>query len=106
MLGMLRRARERREARERNCACNQTCDCHKPESGVSQPWAWFIILSPLILMVLLGLFGARPTPQVRTIHVGKQICEVVFVKTGETCEDRLLHHECKDEGYDKAVSCR
>ena len=32
-----------------------------------------------------------------------QVCEVVFVKTGEKCDEHLLHHECKDEGYDQAV---
>jgi hypothetical protein len=102
MLGMLRRARERREARERNCPCKQTCDCHRPEPGIPHPWGTLLLLSPFILIVILTLVNPPPAVK-RTIVVGKKVCEVVFVKTGQKCEDRLLHHECRDEGYDQAV---
>jgi len=102
MLGMLRRARQRREERERNCPCKQTCLCHRPEPGIPQPWGTLLLLSPLVTIVVMILVNP-PKPAKRTIHVGAKVCEVAFVKTGEQCEDRLLHHECKDEGYDKAV---
>jgi hypothetical protein len=102
MLGMLRRSRERREARERNCPCKGTCNCHKPEPDIHQGWAWFMIVTPIVAIVLIALFGKRPPSEVRTIHVGSKVCTVVFVKTGETCEHHLLHEECHDEGYDQA----
>jgi hypothetical protein len=103
MLGMLRRARERREAWEASCPCNQTCRCHKPEPGISSGWGTLLLLSPIILFAILALLGSPP-PQVRTIHVGSKICDVVFVKTGQRCNGH--GGQCEDEGYDKAVSCR
>ncbi len=102
MYGMLRRARERREARERACPCKQTCLCHRPEPGIPHPWGTLVLLSPFILIVILVLVNP-PKPEKRYIYVGAKRCEVVFVKTGQKCEDRLLHHECRDEGYDRAV---
>lgn len=103
MLGMLRRARERREERERNCPCNQTCLCHRPEAGIPQPWGTLLLLSPVVAIMGIALLGPYPPAPKRTIVVGQKVCDVVFVKTGQQCEDRLLHHECNDEGYDKAV---
>src|SRR5512135_2790448 len=103
MLGMLRRAREKREERERNCPCKQTCLCHQPEPGVSHGWGTLIVLSPILLLIIMAIFGPLPPPERRTIHVGNKVCDVVFVKTGETCEDRLLHHECRDVGFDQAI---
>lgn len=102
MLGMLRRARERREARERNCPCKGTCDCHKPDPDalpISHGWGTLILLSPILLMVLLAFVGPRPKPERRTIHVGSRVCDVVFVKTSETCDN---HGRCTDYGYDEA----
>ncbi len=53
-------------------------------------------------MVVLAIVNPPP-PVKRTIVVGQKVCEVVFVKTDEKCEQHLLHQECKDVGYDKAV---
>ncbi len=61
-----------------------------------------VLLSPFILIFVLALVNPPPREK-RTIVVGSEVCEVVFMKTGEKCEDRLLHHECKDVGYDQAV---
>jgi hypothetical protein len=110
MLGMLRRARERREERERNCPCKQTCLCHQPDPDAFPSWMpyWMqllIVLSPIWVMVLLVIVNP-PKPEKRHVRVGNKICEVIFMKTGEKCEDHLLHHECKDEGYDEAVCPR
>jgi hypothetical protein len=99
MLGMLRRARERREGRERNCPCKQTCLCHRPEPGIPEPWGTLILLSPILFFVLIALVGARPPAEKRTIHVGSQVCDVVFVKTSESCDN---HGRCVDYGYDEA----
>jgi hypothetical protein len=106
MFGLLRRARKRREARERNCPCKQTCLCHKPERGISEPWGTLILLSPFLLIAVIALLGPSPATPKRTVIVGAEVCEVVFVKTDEKCNDRLLHHECKDEGYDQAICPR
>jgi hypothetical protein len=97
MLGMLRRARERREERERNCPCKQTCDCHRPQSGPPMGW---ILLGMLALFVGLIIFGPKPTPVRRSIHVGAKICDVVFVTTGKHCNG---HGDCRSVRYDQAV---
>jgi hypothetical protein len=100
MLGMLRRARERREERERNCPCQQACPCHKPEPGV--PF-WTVPVFFVLFFGIIALCGPLPPAPKRYVRVGSKTCEVVFVKTGEEREDRLLHHESKDVGYDQAV---
>jgi hypothetical protein len=98
MLGMLRRARKRRQERERNCPCKQTCLCHRPEPGIP---AWIV---PVFFMVLFGgiaLVPPRGPPVKRTIHVGAQVCDVVFVVTDRKCDGH--GGECRDVGYDQAV---
>ena len=104
MLGMLRRARERREERERNCPCKQTCLCHRPEPGIPHWAGTLILLSPILLIVILAIVNP-PKPERRTIHVGGKVCDVLFVVTDQKCEHHLLHEECRDIGYDQAV-CR
>jgi hypothetical protein len=100
MLGMLRRARERREERERNCPCKQTCLCHKP--APDGPWPGILLLVLLLAFVIIAVVHPPP-PERRTIRVGQKVCDVVFVKTDEKCEQHLLHQECHDLGYDRAV---
>ena len=98
MLGMLRRARERREAWEASCPCNQTCRCHQPEKGISPGW----ILAGFGALILVLVFTAGPLPP-KQIVVGSQVCDVVFVKTGEEHVGLAGH---RDLGYEKAVNCR
>lgn len=73
MLGMLRRARERREERERNCPCKGTCDCHKPEPGLPHWAGTLFLLSPILVIVVLTIFGPLPPTPKRTIRVGAQV---------------------------------
>lgn len=101
MLGMLRRARERREERERNCPCKQTCLCHRPEPGLPHWAGTLLLLSIPLLFVILAIVGPPPPPRKRPIVVGKQVCEIVFVKTGEKCNGH--GGQCEDIGYEKAV---
>lgn len=110
-LGAMRRARQRRQAYEASCPCKQVCRCHHPAPDDMPAWAQYAFIG-LLLAIIPGVifFSPPPGPQRRTIQVrspGGRVgtCDLVWVKTGQTCEDRLLHHECRDTGYDEA-QCR
>lgn len=60
MLGMLRRARERREEEERNCLCNKTCPCHKPEPELPS-WALHAMLLFFGVVVWSASFLVPPS---------------------------------------------
>ncbi len=99
MLGMLRRARKRREERERNCPCGGTCDCHKPAPDMPS-WLVIILFSSLAIISVVAIVFP-PKHERRTIYVGTKLCDVVFVVTGRKCNGH--GGECHDVGYDQAV---
>lgn len=66
-------------------------------------WVQLLILFSIVgALVLTAILGPKPRPIKRTIHVGDQVCDVAFVKTGEQCTGGR-HNECTDVGFDRAV---
>lgn len=65
------------------------------------PLGFKIALAVCIPLAIFSFYklATMPHPK-KTIHVNGQICDVVFVKTGQTCTSTGA---CSPKGYEEAV---
>lgn len=72
------------------CPCNGSCDCHRPSKSEWVPVVVGLIMLVALPLTIVALFHG---PNVRTIDVRGETCEIKFIQTGITSTGSPTGHD-------------